>query len=258
MQWVQRISEAFEQDRFRLYSQTIQPLSKTAGTPCFQEILIRMLDESGELLLPGAFLTAAERYNLMPTIDRWVVRTLFARLSTHKGELDDRTVYFVNVSGPTLSDEHFLDFVIDQFSQAPLPPERICFEITESAAILNLPHATRFITVLRNMGCRFALDDFGTGISSFGYLKNLHVDYLKIAGSFVLSMGTDGPDFAMVESINHIGHVMNLNTVGEWAESAAVIEQLRLMGVDYVQGYAVSLPIPLEEHLIGTIHPAIK
>ena len=252
MQWVQRISDAFEEDRFLLYCQTILPLDETADSPRFQEILIRMQDESGELLLPGAFLTAAERYNLMPTIDRWVVRTLFARLSEHKGTLDARAVYFVNVSGPTLSDEHFLDFVIDQFVQAPVSPEGICFEITESAAILNLPQATRFITVLRNMGCRFALDDFGTGISSFGYLKNLAVDYLKIAGAFVLNMESEGPDYAMVESINHIGHVMNLNTIGEWAESGAVIERLRTLGVDYAQGFGISSPIPLAEMLAAT------
>jgi diguanylate cyclase (GGDEF)-like protein/PAS domain S-box-containing protein len=251
MQWVQRISDAFEEDRFLLYTQAIMPLDEQSNKPHYQEILIRLRDEKGDVLSPGAFLPAAERYNLMPTVDRWVLRTLFAQLGEHRDGLDKREIYCVNIAGPTLSDEHFLDFVIDQLAGLPLPPERICFEITESAAIHNLPQATRFITVLKNMGCRFALDDFGSGLSSFAYLKNLAVDHLKIDGSFVRDMHTDILDYAMVESINNIGHVMNLTTIGEWAENEETVEKLRQLGVDYVQGYAISRPTPLKEHLAG-------
>lgn len=249
MQWVQRISNALDENRFHLYCQSIVPLSESESKLNYYEILIRMQDEAGEILLPGAFLPAAERYNLMATIDRWVTRTLFARLNEYKNKLDKRARYCLNISGPSLSDEHFLDFVIDQFAQAGIPPERICFEITESAAILNLSHATRFITVLRNMGCSFALDDFGTGISSFGYLKSLQVDHLKIAGTFILNIESTGPEAAMVESINNIGHVMNMTTIGEWAESESIIERLRELKVDYVQGNGVSPPVPLDKHL---------
>lgn len=249
MQWVQRISNAFEENRFLLYAQVIMPLDEQANKPRYQEILIRLRDETGEILPPGAFLPAAERYNLMPTLDRWVLRTLFAWLGEHRDRLDGREIYCVNIAGSSLSDEHFLDFVIDQLAGLPLPPARICFEITESAVIHNLTQATRFITVLKNMGCHFALDDFGAGLSSFTYLKNLAVDHLKIDGSFVRGMDTDNLDAAMVESINNIGHVMNLVTVAEYAESEAIIEKLRQLGVDYVQGYAISPPIPLDEHL---------
>jgi EAL domain-containing protein (putative c-di-GMP-specific phosphodiesterase class I) len=165
--------------------------------------------------------------------------------------LGGEDIYSVNISGPSLSDAHFLDFVIDLLADLPLSPRRICFEITESVAIHNLPQAKRFITVLKNMGCQFALDDFGSGLSSFAYLKNLAVDHLKIGGTFVRDLDTDSLDAAMVESINNIGHVMCLTTVAEFAENEAIVEKLRRMGVDYVQGYAISPPIPLEEYLGG-------
>ena len=249
MQWVQRISNAFEEDRFLLYAQPIVPLDDAAHKPHFAEILIRLRDESGEILPPGAFLPAAERYNLMPTVDRWVMRTLFQQLGKYRNQLDEQEIYSINISGPSLSDEHFLDFVIDQLAGLPLPPARICFEITESAAIHNLAQARRFITVFKNMGCHFALDDFGSGLSSFGYLKNLAVDHIKIDGAFVRDMHTDSLDAAMVESINNIGHVMSLATVGESAEHQAIVEKLRQMGVDYVQGYAIAPPVPLDEYL---------
>jgi diguanylate cyclase (GGDEF)-like protein/PAS domain S-box-containing protein len=253
MQWVQRISDALEENRFLLYAQAIVPLDETANKPRYQEILIRLRDETGEILPPGAFLSAAERYSLMPTLDRWVLRTLFAWLGEHRDRLDAREIYCVNIAGPSLSGEHFLDFVIDQLAGTPLPPSRICFEITESAVIHNLSLATRFITVLKHMGCHFALDDFGAGLSSFTYLKNLAVDHLKIDGSFVRGMHTDNLDAAMVESINHIGHVMNLATIAEYAENEAIVQKLRQLGVDYVQGYAISVPVPLDELLAATI-----
>ena len=246
MQWVQRINDAFEENRFLLFSQNIKSLSNNGENTNFQEVLIRMLDETGNILLPGVFLPAAERYNLMPTIDRWVVRTLFSHMAEQTEKDNEHVTNFVNISGPTFSDPQFMEFVIDQFAQTDLSPKRICFEITESAAILNLNQAKRFISVLRNMGCKFALDDFGTGISSFAYLKSLPVDYLKIAGDFILNLKNNTSDIAFVEAINHIGHVMNLNTIGEWAENEEAVEMLRKMGVDFVQGFGVSIPVPLD------------
>jgi len=249
MQWVQRITSAFEDERFLLYCQSIIPLGKDAGAETYCEILIRMRGESGDILLPGTFLPAAERYNLMPTIDRWVVRTLFAMLRAHPHGCINQMIYSVNISGPALSDEHFLEFVIDQFSQSQVPAARICFEITETAAVTNLVQATRFITVLKSMGCTFALDDFGTGLSSFSYLKNLPIDHLKIAGNFVRDILTDPIDHAMVEAVNHIGHVMQLTTIAEYVESDAILTQVKALGVDYAQGFAIDRPMPLDKCL---------
>ncbi len=249
MQWVQRISHAFEENRFRLYCQPIVSMEQSPTSNARREVLIRMLGESGEVLLPDTFLPAAERYNLMPTIDRWVVRTLFNQLSIHRDLLVGGEIYFVNISGPALGEEHFLDFVIDQFTQTQVPPSQICFEITETAAIINLPQATHFIAELKNRGCSFALDDFGSGLSSFAYLKNLQVDFLKIAGYFVQDILRDPIDHAMVESINHIGHVMQLKTIAESVENDAIFAKLKVMGVDYVQGFSIAYPIPLEAHL---------
>jgi diguanylate cyclase (GGDEF)-like protein/PAS domain S-box-containing protein len=246
MQWVQRISHAFDENRFLLYTQAIVPVDEHVDRPRCQEILIRLRDEGGEILPPGAFLPAAERYGLMPTIDRWVMRSLFAWLTVHERQLDRREVYCINIAGPTLSDEYFLDFVIDQLADLPLPPERFCFEITETAVVHNLSQAMRFITVLKTMGCHFALDDFGTGMSSFSYLKNLDVDHLKIDGSFVRNMHADDLDAALVEAVNHIGHVMNLVTIAEYVENDEVLQTLRQLGVDYVQGFAIAEPMPLE------------
>ena len=247
MNWVQRISNAFEQTRFRLYYQTIQPLHNSAVPKLWGEILLRMLDENGDVLLPDAFLPAAERYNLMPTIDRWVIRTLFARLYTDSKQYSEGHVYSVNVSGAALSDEHFLDFVIEQFAQSELPPACICFEITETMAIINLPQATRFVTVLKNMGCNVALDDFGTGISSFGYLKSLQVDYLKIAGHFVADIETDPVHCAMVEAMNKVGHIMGIKTIAEYVENDAIAASLKLLGVDFAQGFGIDHPIDFDE-----------
>ncbi|MEJ2646650.1 MAG: EAL domain-containing protein, partial [Gammaproteobacteria bacterium] len=251
MEWVQRLSSAFEEERFLLYAQPIVPLEQNTDRPQYLEILLRLRDEGGQILLPNAFLPAAERYNLIPTVDRWVLRTLFATLGDHQGTLDPHTIFSVNISGPSLSEDLFLDFVLDLLADPPVAPWRICFEITESAAIDNLPQAKRFLSVLKNIGCHFALDDFGSGLSSFTYLKNLPVDHIKIAGSFVYNMHIDSVDAAMVESINNIGHVMALTTVAEGAEHQTVVEQLRRLGVDYVQGYAIASPILLDQYLGG-------
>ena len=247
MHWVQRISDAFEQARFRLYYQKIQPLHHSDTIKSWGEILLRMIDENGNVLLPDSFMSAAERYNLMPTVDRWVVRTLFAQLFSDPRQSQDGHIYSVNISGAALSDEHFLDFVIEQFAQTRLPPACICFEITETMAIINLPQATRFVTVLRNMGCSVALDDFGSGISSFGYLKSLPVDYLKIAGHFVMDIETDPVHGAMVEAMNKVGHIMGIQTVAEYAENEGIVANLKQLGVDFAQGYSIGHPIEFSE-----------
>jgi len=253
MQWVNRIRRALEENRFRLYRQAIVPAQKTRQHIDYCEVLLRLVDEAGKVILPGAFLPAAERYGLMPAIDRWVVGTLFAtcgdklkkQWETVCQSADYDCIHTVNLSGMTLSDHAFLDFVRDQLQQWNVPPAMICFEITETAAIANLPHAMHFIRELKALGCRFALDDFGSGVSSFAYLKNLPVDFLKIDGGFVRDMVTDPIDSAMVEAINNIGHVMGIRTIAEFVENPAILEKLERMGVDFAQGFDIEEPAPL-------------
>lgn len=250
MAWVHRITQAFEDERLSLYAQPIESLTADYGMPSHYEVLMRMISAEGDLIPPMAFIPAAERYNLMPTIDRWVVRTTLGQLRQAQGPYERPPINCtINLSGQSLGDDHFLEFVIEQFHEADVLPECVCFEITETAAISNLTRAMHFIDMLHGMGCRFALDDFGSGVSSFGYLKNLRVDYLKIDGSFVRDMVRDTVDFAMVDSINQIGHVMGLKTIAEFAESDAILDALRELQVDYAQGNAIGAPIPLHDVL---------
>ncbi len=247
MQWVARINDALAADRFVLYCQPVAPLNGALRRHC--EILVRMLDEQGELVPPMAFIPAAERYNLMPAIDRWVIRNAFDILGRceHNKRDSHCAVYNINLSGASLSDEGLAAFISAQLAALRVPGGSVCFEVTETAAIANLKQAMDFITALKKQGCRFALDDFGSGLSSFVYLKNLEVDFIKIDGSFVKDMVTDPMDHAMVQSINHIGHVLGIQTVAEFVESEAIITKLRELGVDYAQGYAVARPGPLRD-----------
>ncbi|MEW6331968.1 MAG: EAL domain-containing protein [Pseudomonadota bacterium] len=252
MQWVHRLRQGLENNSFDLYCQAIVPLHKTAKqTGPFHEILVRVQDE--DLVLPAAFIPAAERYHLMPSIDRWVIRTVFPMLEKYQARADGgesgRALFAINLSGQSLGDEQFLEFVMQQFAQHRVDPRSICFEITETAAIANLTRARDFIARFKHMGCRFALDDFGSGLSSFGYLKSLTVDYLKIAGDFVEGMLEDSLDRAMVEAINQVGHVMGLVTVAESVESPALIDMLREIGVDHAQGHGIDTPKPLHQVL---------
>lgn len=251
MQWIGRLNDALEHDRFRLYAQTIAPLGPTPREDIHCELLIRLLDPDGKVLSPGAFLPAAERYGLASRIDRWVIGTLFKWISKHKLNVSADALFCINLSGLSLGDEETLDFIIRKMDEHRIPGKLLCFEITETAAIANLTLATRFIQITKSRGCRFALDDFGSGLSSFGYLKTLDVDFLKIDGMFVKGMLGDAVDYAMVKSINEIGHVMGIRTIAEFVENAEIMAAVEGLGVNFAQGYAVSRPQPLDWLLQG-------
>ena len=245
MLWYARITQAHAENRFTLYHQNIASLGADSHTGAHFEILVRMVDEKGTHVLPGAFMPAAERYNLMPMIDRWVINETFAsiKLRLALGHAYPDTVA-INLSGASMGDPALLDYIKQKFSDYGIPAGIICFEVTETAAISNLIHAIMFISELKALGCRFSLDDFGSGLSSFTYLKNLPVDYLKIDGSFVKDMLTDSINHAMVESINQIGHVMGIKTIAEFVETQQLSDRLKILGVDYAQGYGVHKPQP--------------
>jgi diguanylate cyclase (GGDEF)-like protein/PAS domain S-box-containing protein len=246
MEWVGRLQKALDENRFLLYAQEIAAVdgSKEQGTHC--ELLVRMVDEQGQLVPPMAFIPAAERYNLMPAIDRWVIRTALATLTRLRSQPGATPIALcaINLSGASIGDDRFLSFVHEQLRLFDVPRETICFEITETAAIANLDKAQRFIEEFRALGCRFSLDDFGAGMSSFAYLKHLAVDFLKIDGGFVKDMADDPIDRAMVEAINSVGHVMGKRTIAEFVDSDRVMAALREIGVDYAQGYGVAKPKP--------------
>ncbi len=204
-----------------------------------------MIDPDGRLVMPGAFIPAAERYGLVVEIDRWVIKTAFGQFARRFGQSSGPGIS-INVSGQSLNDELFLEFIHDQFRRYSVPPERVCFEITETAAVHSIENAREFFAEIRRKGGFLALDDFGSGLSSFGYLKTLPVDYLKIDGRFVSDMIENSIDHAMVAAINGIGRVMGIRTVAEYAHSAAIIERLSELGVDYAQGNAIGAPVPLE------------
>lgn len=242
--WVRRLQRALDEDSFVLYAQEIVPLAAGARDKhC--EILVRLADH-GELIGPGRFIPAAERFGLMPQLDRWVVRHALAIIAGRIA-LDRQPheqTYSINLSGPALGDESFLLFLKQEFATTGVPPHLICFEITETSAVANLERAAAFISALRAIGCKFALDDFGAGMSSFHYLKRLPVDFLKIDGGFVKGMLRDRTDRAVVETINHLGHVTGIKTVAEFVETAEILVALESIGVDFAQGYFMGIPKP--------------
>ncbi|MDN6861756.1 MULTISPECIES: EAL domain-containing protein [Pseudomonas] len=244
MAWVQRLHMALEENRFCLYSQEIAALNHTEGGSGHIEILLRLHDESGRIILPESFIPAAERYGLITSLDRWVVENVFAIIARCLHERPGRPMAMcaINLSGITIGDDDFLGFLRDKFASYCIPPEMICFEITETSAIANLASAIRFINELKALGCHFSLDDFCAGMSSFAYLKHLPVDFLKIDGSFVKDMLDDPINRAMVEVINHIGHVMGKRTIAEFVETPQIEQALLEIGVDYAQGYLIERP----------------
>jgi len=246
MAWVQRLHIALEEDRFCLYSQEIAAIGRNSEHSAGHiEILLRLRDESGRIILPDSFIPAAERYGLMTTLDRWVVQNVFKIISRclkedrHSGPM---AICAINLSGTSIGDDAFLEFLKLQFDTYAIPHEVICFEITETSAIANLGSAIRFINELKSLGCRFSLDDFCAGMSSFAYLKHLPVDFLKIDGSFVKDMLDDPINRAMVEVINHIGHVMGKQTIAEFVETPQIEQALLEIGVDFAQGYLIERP----------------
>ncbi|MFO1435754.1 MAG: EAL domain-containing protein [Gammaproteobacteria bacterium] len=247
MQWVTRIHHALDTGKLMLFAQPI--ISLDGGADRHYELLLRMKDEDGKTVPPGAFLPAAERYNLISRLDRWVIEKTFALLVDNPAFLNQISFCALNISGQSLADDSFQSFVVTALAKSGIAGEKICFEITETAAISNLNVATTFISAMKSKGCRFALDDFGSGLSSFGYLKSLPVDYLKIDGIFVRDIVDDPIDHAMVKSINDIGHVMGMKTIAEFVENDVVVGMLRAIGVNYAQGYGVGEPRPFEELL---------
>jgi len=249
---VSRITRALKENRLKLYSQSIIPL-KNPQEPPHCEILLRMLDDQGNILAPDQFMPAAEKYSLMPSIDRWVIENIFAiKARIGQKQNSDIGIYHlcsINLSGTSLGEDTLLEYICDKARQYQIDPQSICFEITETSAIANLPVATTFIKELRSMGYRFALDDFGSGLSSFAYLKNLPVDYLKIDGSFVKDIASDLIDYTMVEAINQIGHVMGIKTIAEFVENDAIMAKLHEIGVDFAQGFGIDKPQPIEDLL---------
>ncbi len=246
MGWAHTIRDALNEDRLCFYAQRIEPLQ---GQPddTHLELLIRLRDGQGALAPPGSFIPAAERFGLMPRIDRWVVEAAFASLA----DLTAATAgcapvtFAINLSGLSLGDSTFIDFVRERFVASRIEPSSICFEITETAAIANLEMATKFIETFRAIGCQFSLDDFGSGMSSFGYLKRLPVDYLKIDGAFVKDMLIDPMDRAMVDTIARMARTLGKRTIAEFAETIGIVDALRTLGVDYAQGYGIGRPVPL-------------
>jgi diguanylate cyclase (GGDEF)-like protein/PAS domain S-box-containing protein len=241
-----RLGEAIEQNRFRLYCQSIVALDKGAGEGEHWEFLLRLEDTDRELVLPNSFLPAAERYGMIPRIDRWVVTEVLTLLETHRETLTPGSVYCINLSGLSVSEPTFMQFLADALVNCPLPTSAICFEITETAAISNLVRTREFVKRLKALGCRFALDDFGSGLSSFAYLKSLPVDYMKIDGQFIQDVTQEPISAAMVRSINDIGQMMDLKTVAEFVEDEATLAELRDIGVNFGQGYLLGKPRPVE------------
>jgi len=257
MKLVSGINSALDEGRMELWQQKISHISTarqdTDSPGSHFELLLRMRDKDGNLIGPESFLPSAERYDLASRIDRWVMEAMFDWLKKNPEHLEKLEICAVNLSGQTLSDEKFLQEIKDLFKESKVPPEKICFEITETAAILNLSNASQFIKSLKQLGCSFALDDFGSGLSSFAYLKSLPVDYVKIDGFFVKDVVSDPVDLAMVKAINDMAHAMGKLTIAEFVEDEHILQKLVDLGVDYVQGYGIAKPAPLINGPAGAI-----
>jgi len=254
MRWVERLNRALELDQFALFAQEIRPVGRSAGAGNDEleashfEILIRMIDSNGALIAPMAFIPAAERYGLMPKIDRWVIANACKNLAALRERHGAIPTCMINLSGASVTDSGMVEFVRSQLTQFALPAHSIGFELTETATISNLASASQLMRRLKEIGCPMALDDFGSGMASFAYLRRLPVDYLKIDGEFVQDMTTDAVDYEIVEAIHNVGRVMGIKTVAESVENADILAALLLVGVDFAQGYHISRPMPMMDY----------
>ncbi len=248
IEWINRIQSALDDGRFVLYRQTLHPIAKNIQTNKVHcEILLRMQDREGNIISPNQFIMAAERYNLMPAIDKWVVQNTFRWLAGRFDLTEEISLCSINLSGLSINDPLFAPFICRQLKKYNLPPELICFEITETAAISNMDKASQFLHELHEAGCLFALDDFGTGSASYAYLKSLPVDFIKIDGSFIKDITTNKVNYTIVKSINEMCKVMGKLTIAEHVEDVATVDLLQQIGVDYIQGYLFSLPQRIDE-----------
>ncbi len=245
IQWLQRLQSALKENRFELYTQSIVSLGRDADRGPAVEILLRLHDEEGAEISPRSFMRAAERYHLMPLIDRWVVRSALSAIRNGDLRVPEHRTFSLNISGQTLGDAQFLEFVVDCLDRTGVSPDRLCFELTETTVVTNLEHAQRFIGVLHGMGCMFALDNFGSGLGSFANLRNLEMDFLKIDGSFVRGLMDDQVSHAMVNAIVDLARTLEISVVAEHVESEGVLALVKKLGVNYVQGYGIERPRPL-------------
>jgi len=247
MSCINQIHQALEEDRFILYRQNIIPLNENSNSKAHFEVLIRMIANDGKIINPFVFLPTVERYHLATKLDKWVVSHVFELLSENAHELSNIETYNINLSGQSLSNHNMADYIIDKLIETGTPAHKICFEITETAAVTDINNAKRFIEKLKQQGCLFALDDFGSGLSSFQYLKDLPVDFVKIDGAFVKNMVTNQIDMATVKSINEIAKATGKQTVAEFVETIEIVDALKEIGVDYAQGYYFDTPKPMNE-----------
>ena len=242
LKWVSKIDEALENESLDLRYQPIVGIKTELMTAHHAEILLNVLNDEGQAISPADFVLAAEHFRRMSAVDRWVIERAFSWMVAHPEQLDEMGGLAINLSGSSLNEEGFVDFILDQAHQIQVPMDKVCFEITETAGIANLSNASEFILAVKKTGCMFALDDFGSGLSSYAYLKNLPVDFLKIDGMFIKNMDTNPYDFAVVKSITEIGHFMGKEIIAEYVENDSILSMLRDIGVDYAQGYAIAKP----------------
>lgn len=251
--WLPRIQDAIENRRLCLYFQPIIAISHSSNLAEHGEIFVRLYGEKNQLILPHTFLPLAERYQQMVEIDQWVIKESLKLIKTRVQKRSTGR-YVINLSAHAVSDENFLDFVVQNFKKQAVHPTNICFEITEKITFSDLQRVTEFMVTVRNMGCRFSMDDFGTNLSSFGYLKNIPIDYLKIDGQLIRNVRSDAVDRAMVESINHIAHHMKLETIAEWVEDIQTLQMLEEIGIDFVQGFGLAKPYPFTSETLSNQH----
>lgn len=256
MRWALAIPEALRSDSFQLYYQPIQTICD--GSLHHGEILLRLRDQHNHLIFPDAFIPAAERYDLMPSIDRWVVTNVLQWIKTHLHQLHPEQEFSINLSGKSFLDPKFMDFLLEILDEIAIDPKHICFELTESAAVGKFSDAIKFISSFRDKGYRFSLDDFGSGMCSLKYLRNLPVDYLKIDGSFVKEIVSDPISRSIVASVNTIAQAMGMLTVAEYVENSEILGILKELGVNYAQGYLIAKPTPLDNLLTTRTEAILK